>query len=84
MYDADAIEAINFEQLVTMTDRLLLRGSRLPKRRPSTNRSGLWQLPEPASCERTVVIQRPVKPINSTIVLSSAIITTLLFIAALL
>jgi hypothetical protein len=26
MYDADAIEAINFEQLATITDRLLLRG----------------------------------------------------------
>jgi hypothetical protein len=28
MYDADAIEAINFEQLATITDRLLLRGNR--------------------------------------------------------
>jgi hypothetical protein len=28
MYDADAIEAINFEQLVTATDRLLLRHGR--------------------------------------------------------
>jgi len=35
MYDADAIEAINFEQLVTATDRLLLRGGRVSKRRPS-------------------------------------------------
>jgi len=35
MYDADAIEAINFEQLVTATDRLLLRRGRLPKHRPS-------------------------------------------------
>ena len=32
MYDLDAIEAINIEQIVTATDRLLLRG--LPKRRP--------------------------------------------------
>jgi len=38
MYDVDAIEAINFEQLATATDRLLLRGGRLAKRRPSTNR----------------------------------------------
>lgn len=36
MYDADEIEAINFEQLATPTDRLLLRGSRMSKRRPST------------------------------------------------
>ena len=35
MYDADAIEAINFEQLATVTDRLLLRGGHLSKRRPS-------------------------------------------------
>jgi hypothetical protein len=34
MYDADAIEAINFEQLVTATDRLLLRAGRAG-RRPS-------------------------------------------------
>ena len=32
MYDLDAIEAINFEQLATVTDRLLLRG---PKRPPA-------------------------------------------------
>lgn len=32
MYNLDAIEAINFEQLATATDRLLLRG-RLAKRR---------------------------------------------------
>lgn len=35
MYDADAIFAINFEQLATATDRLLLRKGRLPKYRPS-------------------------------------------------
>ena len=35
MYDADAIEAINCEQLVTVTDRMLLRGGRISKRRPS-------------------------------------------------
>ncbi len=36
MYDIEAIETINFEQLVTVTDRLLLRG-RASKRRPSTS-----------------------------------------------
>ena len=35
MYDADSIEAINVEQLVTPTDRMLLRG-RARRRRPST------------------------------------------------
>ncbi len=82
MYDADAIEAINFEQLVTVTDRLLLRGSRLSKRRPSTNRIGpaLREIGEEA-----VVIHRPAasNKINSTVVLSSAIVTILLFIAVL-
>lgn len=34
MYDADTIEAINVEQLVTATDRMLLRG-RVARRRPS-------------------------------------------------
>jgi hypothetical protein len=33
MYDADALEAINAEQLVTPTDRLLLRGGQLSRRR---------------------------------------------------
>jgi hypothetical protein len=32
MYDADAIEAINFEQLATITDRLLFRSSRSSRR----------------------------------------------------
>jgi len=35
MYDADAIEAINFEQLATVTDRLLLRRGQISKRPPS-------------------------------------------------
>lgn len=37
MLNIDAIEAINFEQLATVTDRLLLRG-RVAKRRPSYHR----------------------------------------------
>jgi hypothetical protein len=37
MHDIDAIEAINFEQLATVTDRLLLRG-RVTRRRLSTNK----------------------------------------------
>ena len=35
MYDADALEAINFEQLATVTDRLLFRRDSMPKHRPS-------------------------------------------------
>lgn len=84
MYDADAIEAINFEQLVTVTDRLLLRGGRLPKRRPSTARIG--PVPPPEQIERTVIIRRPAKQrvaVDATVVLSSAILTVLLFITLL-
>ena len=33
MYDADAIEAINAEQIATVTDRLLLQGDLLARRR---------------------------------------------------
>lgn len=44
MYDADAIEAINFEQLATITDRLLLRHGRRPSRLPPAR--------EPASDDR--------------------------------
>lgn len=35
MHDADAIEAINFEQLATVTDRLLLRGGQVSRRPPT-------------------------------------------------
>ena len=77
MYDVDAIEAINFEQLVTVTDRLLLRQGRVPKRRPSTARIG----PSLEAVERTVIIQRPRRAIDTTVVLSSAILTLLIFIA---
>ena len=85
MYDVDAIEAINFEQLVTVTDRLLLRQGRVPKRRPSTARIGPSleaAKGRHAEIDRTVIIQR--KPaINPTVVLSSAILTLLVFIACL-
>jgi hypothetical protein len=40
MYDLDAIEAINFEQLATITDRLLLQ-ARFPKRLPGTSSNHL-------------------------------------------
>ncbi len=83
MYDADAIEAINFEQLVTVTDRLLLRRGRVSKRRPSTARIG--PPPETEASERTVIIARPARrvAVDATVVLSSAILTILAFIAVL-
>jgi len=38
MQDISAIEAINFEQLATVTDRLMLLRGRLAKKRPSSHR----------------------------------------------
>jgi len=58
MHDADTIEAINREQLATATDRLLLRGGRLSKHRPSTrslsaHARGSWaHLTQPAPVVR--------------------------------
>jgi hypothetical protein len=86
MYDVDAIEAINFEQLVTVTDRLLLRQGRVPKRRPSTARIGPSleaAKGRQATIERTVIIQRPPRAVDARVVLGSAILPILLFIAIL-
>jgi hypothetical protein len=58
MHDIDAIEAINVEQLATVTDRLLLRG-RVTKRRLSTNKIICYRASRPASAyEPTLVIKR--------------------------
>ncbi len=70
MYDADAIEAINFEQLVTATDRLLLRGGRPSRRRPGippiapAARGSQPQVDKPAvvwprRSEPTLMVRRP-------------------------
>jgi hypothetical protein len=64
MHDADTIEAINCEQLATATDRLLLRGGRLSKHRPSTrsfsaSTRGSWvHLTQPAPVARGSQIAR--------------------------
>jgi hypothetical protein len=39
MHDADAIEAIHFEQLATIPERLLRRRGRVPKHLPSASSS---------------------------------------------
>ncbi|HEU0037164.1 MAG TPA: hypothetical protein VFQ53_41425 [Kofleriaceae bacterium] len=63
MYDIDAIEAINFEQLVTATDRLLLR-SRVAHRRLSTHKIVLRTDHPFARGSRPVLeaVQRPTTP----------------------
>jgi len=60
MHDADTIEAINREQLVTATDRLLIRGGRPAKYRPTVPSAAFkydWQ----SSSARTVVDRRAPK-----------------------
>lgn len=88
MYDVDAIEAINFDQLVTATDRLLLRGGRLPKGRPSRDRLAELAQPrargshsiiktvEPELPEQTVVMRKRSRGIAAaaTLAVSSAIV----------
>jgi hypothetical protein len=56
MQDADTIETINREQLATATDRLLLRGGRVSKRRPTRPYApaarGSYQVVPPAPLAR--------------------------------
>lgn len=82
MYDNAAIEAINFEQLVTATDRLLVRG-RASKRRLSTNRFVVRLVPPPPVVpERTVIVQRPRPRVFDTT--SAAVIAALSTVALVL
>jgi len=80
MYDLDAIETINFEQLATATDRLLLHRGRVPRYRPSTNPT------DPESIERTVIVRRRRRPRGrlgaSTRLLVSSVVTGLCFALA--
>lgn len=69
MYDIDALEAINFEQLVTPTDRLLLRRGRLPKHRA---------IPASAA-ERTMVVRSRRTRVGTTAILFAS---TLSFVLA--
>jgi len=96
MLDIEAIETINFEQLVTVTDRLLLRG-RATQRRLSTNKLIFrHELAEAASrrsspalplhvqqphSDHTQVVKRPLTTFDATSVL---VLGTLLTIALVL
>lgn len=92
MLDIEAVETINFEQLVTVTDRLLLRG-RATSRRLSTNklifrhevaeaaaRRSSQQLLQYAP-EHTQIVKRPLTRFDTT---SMFAIGTLLTIALVL
>jgi hypothetical protein len=82
MYDLDALEAINVEQLVTATDRLLF-ASRLPRRRRAIAR-GTTELAVAArlavahSDERTAFVrQDPSAPAYVTLLGATAAIAWL-------
>lgn len=78
MYDSEAIEAINFEQLATVTDRLLVGSHRL-KRRPPLARGSSQRLPAPPvvpakppvvtamppAYEATVIVRRDRRAVTS-------------------
>jgi hypothetical protein len=77
MYDIDAIEAINFEQLATVTDRLLLRG-RVTRRRLSTNKIHIRHESAP-KLDHTQLVKRPRRfPTHAAVLTSlSAIVISL-------
>lgn len=97
MLDIEAIETINFEQLVTVTDRLLLR-SRATKRRLSTNklifrhevaeasRRSSLALPAPStSPELTQIVKRPLTTFDTTgIFVLGTLLTFALVLASML
>ncbi len=61
MRDADTIEAINREQLVTATDRLLIRGGRPAKYRPTVLAAASFMYDWRTSTARTRVDSRALK-----------------------
>ena len=66
MYDADAIEAINVDQLVTATDRILLRGRSRRSSRPAVDltaaaAAALAESRQRAATEVTVFVRSPAK-----------------------
>jgi len=91
MLDIEAIETINFEQLVTVTDRLLLRG-RATSRRLSTNKlifrhelaEAVSRRSSPAlpSPEHTQVVKRPHTTFDTTSIFAIGTLLTIALILA--
>jgi hypothetical protein len=80
MYDAASIESINCEQLVTATDRCLIRAGRGPgRRRPAQPSSAAFALPPSLArgshieIDRTVVTRAPRRLHVPSVVLGVAI-----------
>lgn len=74
MEDLEAIEAINFEQLATATDRLLLHRGRVPRHRPSTQE--LARLED--SPERTMIVRPRRRGFDAGTLLVSSVATGVL------
>jgi hypothetical protein len=70
MHDLDAIETINFEQLATATDRLLLHRGQVPKHRPSATE---------LAPDHTIVIRPSRRSFDSTTILVSSVATAMFF-----
>lgn len=89
MLDIEAIETINFEQLVTVTDRLLLRG-RATSRRLSTNKlifrhelaEAVSRRSSPALPEHTQVVTRPRSTFDTTSIFAIGTLLTIALILA--
>lgn len=73
MYDPVAIETINFEQLATATDRLLLYRGQVPPHRPSTKPLA----PGADAPERTVIVRPRRRSFDRATVLISSVATGL-------
>jgi hypothetical protein len=71
MYHLDAIEAINFEQLATATDRLLLHGGRLPRHRPSASQGASAD----GAPERTALMRAQRGGVHAPTILVSSVVT---------
>lgn len=75
MYNLDAIETINFEQLATATDRLLLHRGRVPKHRPAQRPLR----PAAPAADHTVFVRTPRRSFDSTTILVSSVVTGAFF-----
>lgn len=77
MYNLDAIETINFEQIATATDRLLLHRGRVPKHRPS-QRTLARPVAAPAP-EHTMIVRTRRRGFDGTTILVSSVVSGAFF-----
>jgi hypothetical protein len=70
MHELDAIETINFDQLATAMDRLLLYRGRLPQHR---------RRPEQISPDRTLIVRPRRRDFDAATIVVSSLVSGLLF-----